>query len=138
MNHVFRPYLDKFVVVFIDDILVYSKTREEHADHLRTMLRTLSVHKLYDKLKNCDFWMKKVHFLGHVISGEGISVDPAKAAVVEEWPRPTNVSEIRSFLGMTGYYCRFVKYFSKIASPLTRLLRKDYQFKWTGECDNSF
>jgi len=134
MNRVLRPYLDKFVVVFIDDILVYSKSREEHADHLRTVLRTLAAHKLYAKLKKCDFWMEKVHFLGHVISGEGISVDPAKVAAVEEWPRPTNVSEVRSFLGMAGYYRRFVKDFSKIASPLTRLLHKDYKF----ECENRF
>jgi len=125
MNRVFRPCFDKFVVVFIHDILVYSKSREEHTDHLHTVLRTLAAYKLYAKLKKCDFWVEKVHFLGHVISGEGISVDPAKVAAVEEWPRPTNVSEVRSFLWMTGHYCRFVKDFSKIASPLTRLVRKD-------------
>jgi len=90
----FRPYLDKFMVVFIDDILVYSKSREEHADHLRTVLHTPTAHKLHAKLKKCDFLMEKVHFLGHVISGEGISVDPAKVTAVVDWPRPTNVSEV--------------------------------------------
>ena len=113
MNRVFRPYLDKFVVVFIDDILVYSKSREEHANHLRTVLHTLAAHKLYAKLKKCDFWMEKVHFCGHVISEEGISIDLAKVEAVEEWLRPTNVSEVRSFLGMAGYLSQICKGFLK-------------------------
>jgi len=104
MNWVFHAYLDKFVVVFIDDIFVYSKTREDHLEHLRTVLKTLADHKLYAKLKKCDFLMEKVHFLGHVISAEGISMDPAKIAAVVEWPRPTNITEVRSFLGMAGCY----------------------------------
>ena len=138
MNHVFHTSLDKFVVVFIDDILVYSKTREDHIEHLRTALKTLADHKLCAKLKKFDFWMEKVHFLGHVISAEGISVDPAKIATVVDWPRPTNATKVRSFLRMPGYYRRFVKDFSKIATPLTRLLRKDHKFEWTGECETSF
>jgi len=97
MNRVFRPFLDKFMVVFIDDILVYSKSMEEHTEHLRTVLSTLANHKLYAKLKKCDFWMERVHFLGHIVSKEGISVDPAKLATVVDWPRPTNITEIRSF-----------------------------------------
>ena len=104
MNRVFHAYLDKFVVISIDDILVYSKLREEHAQHLRIVLNTLAAHKLYAKFKKCDFWMEKVHFLGHVISKEGISVDPTKTVAVVDWPRPTNVMEVRSFLGMAGYY----------------------------------
>ena len=104
MNRVFHAYLDKFMVVFIDDILVYSKTKEDHIEHLRTVLSTLANHKLYAKLKKCDFWMEKVQFLGHVISAEGISVDPAKITTVVGWPRPTNITEVRSFLGMAGYY----------------------------------
>ena len=138
MNRIFHPYLDKFVVVFIDDILVYSKSKEEHAEHLRIVLSTLMRHKLYAKFKKCDFWMEKVHFLGHVITKEGIFVDPAKVAVGVDWPRPTNVTEVRSFLGMAGYYRRFVKDFAKIASPLTQLLRKDRQFDWSPNCEASF
>ena len=138
MNRVFHPFLDKFVVVFIDDILVYSRTREEHAEHLRTVLKTLTDHRLYAKLMKCDFWMEKVHFLGHVISAERISVDPGKITAVVDWPRPTNVTEVRSFLGMAGYYRRFVKDFSKIATPLTQLLRKNHKFNWTEACEASF
>jgi len=94
MNQVFHPFLDKFVVVFIDDILVYSKLKEEDVEHLRTVLSTLANHKLYAKLKKCEFWMERVHFLRHVISKEGISVDPAKVATVVDWPRPTNITEV--------------------------------------------
>jgi len=138
MNRVFHAYLDKFVVEFTDDILVYSKTKEDHMEHLRTVLSTLANHKLYAKLKKCDFWMEKVQFLGHVISAEGISVDLAKIATVVEWPRPTNITKVQSFLGITGYYQRFVQDFSKIATPLTQLLRKDHKFDWTANCEASF
>jgi len=138
MNRVFHPLLDKFVVVCIDDILVYSITKEDHMEHLRTVLKTLADHRLYAKLKKCDFWMEKVHFLGHVISAEGISVDLGKIAAVVDWPRPTNVTEVRSFLGMADYYQRFVKNFPKIATPLTQLLSKDHKFDWTEECEVSF
>ena len=138
MNRVFHPYLDKFVVVFIDDILVYSKSREEHVDHLRDVLQTLADHQLYAKLKKCDFWMEKIHFLGHVISAKGVSVNPAKIAAVVEWPRPINITKVRSFLGLAGYYRRFVKDFSRIAAPLTQLLKKNHNFEWTKECEASF
>jgi len=138
MNRVFHAYLDKFVVVFLDDILVYSKTREDHMEHLCTVLKTLENHKLYSKLKKCNFWMENVQFLGHVISVEGISVDPAKIATVVEWPSPTNITEVRSFLGMAVYYRRFVQDFSKIATPLTQLLKKDHKFQWTKECEATF
>jgi len=103
MNRVFHPYPKKFPVVYIDDNLVYFKSTEEHGEHLRVVLRTLVDHKLYAKFKKCDFWMEKVHFLGHVISKEGISVDPTKVAAVADWPRLTNITKIRSFLGMAGY-----------------------------------
>jgi len=137
MNRVFHTVLDKFVVVFVDDILVYSKSKEDHMEHLRIILKTLAEHKLYAKLKKCEFWIEKVHFLGHVISAEGISMDPAKVATVVNWPKPTNITEIQSFLGMAGYYRRFVQDFPKIATPLTWLLRKDHQFEWTDECEAS-
>ena len=138
MNRVFKPFLDQFVVVFIDDILVYSKTRSEHANHLRMVLKTLDEHKLYAKLKKCEFWLEEVQFLGHIVGKDGISVDPAKVEAIVNWPRPTNVSEVRSFLGMAGYYRRFVEGFSKLALPITKLLRKTNKFEWTAECENAF
>jgi len=119
MNRVFHPYLDEFVVVFIDNILIYYKSREEHAEYLCTVLNTLANHKIYTKSKKCDFWMEKVHFLDHIISKDGISVDLAKVATAESRPRATNITEVRSFLGMAGYYCKYVKDFSQIALPLT-------------------
>ena len=119
MNRVFRPYVDQFVVVFIDDILVYSKDAQEHEQHLRIVLETLREKKLYAKLSKCDFWQKEVSFLGHIVSAEGIRVDPAKIEAVVNWKSPQNVTEVRNFLGLAGYYRRFVRGFSVIASLLT-------------------
>ncbi|KAL0539640.1 hypothetical protein IC582_023856 [Cucumis melo] len=119
MNRVFKAFLDTFVIVFIDDILIHSKTEAEHEEHLHQVLETLRANKLYAKFFKCEFWLKKVTFLGHVVSSEGVSVDPAKIKAVTSWPRPSTVSEIRSFLGLAGYYRRFVEDFSLIASPLT-------------------
>ncbi|XP_073357951.1 uncharacterized protein [Aegilops tauschii subsp. strangulata] len=138
MNKVFMEYLDKFVVVFIDDIMVYSKNEEEHKEHLRLVLEKLREHQLYAKFSKCEFWLKEVGFLGHVISREGIAVDPTKVQSVTEWLAPTSVSEIRSFLGLEGYYRRFIENFSKIAKPMTELLKKDTKFIWTEECEASF
>ncbi|CAL9006102.1 unnamed protein product [Prunus brigantina] len=120
MNRVFRPFLDRFVIVFIDDILVYSKTLEGHKKHLRLVLKTLRRRQLYAKFSKCQFWLDRVDFLGHVISAEGIYVDPRKIEVVVNWVQPANVTEVRSFLGLAGYYRRFVEGFSVIAAPLTR------------------
>jgi len=138
MNRVFRPYLDKFVVVFIDDILVYSKSYLEHEQHLRQVLMTLKERRLYAKLSKCEFWLNEVIFLGHIISAEGISVDPRKVEAVLKWERPTNITEIRSFLGLAGYYRRFIEGFSTIAIPMTRLTRKETKWEWTQECEESF
>ena len=138
MNRVFRPYLDKFVVVFIDDILVYSKSYLEHKHHLRQVLSTLREHQLYAKVSKCEFWLKEVVFLGHVISAQRILVDPRKVEAVLKWERPTNVTEIRSFLGLAGYYRRFIEGFSIIASPMTRLTRKETKWEWTDECEERF
>ena len=138
MNRVFSPYLDKFVIVFIDDIVVYSSDPEEHAEHLRTVLQILRERQLYSKLSKCQFWLDKVAFLGHVISAEGISVDPQKIEAIVNWKPPTNVSEVRSFLGLAGYYRKFVEGFSKIATPLTNLLKKDHKFEWSDTCQHSF
>ena len=130
MNRVFSPYLDKFVIVFIDDILVYSGSPEEHAEHLRTVMKILRERQLYAKFSKCQFWLNKVVFLGHVISPEGISVNPQKIEVIVNWKPPTNVSEVRIFLGLAGYYRKFVEGFSKIAIPLTNQLKKDQKFEW--------
>ena len=119
MNKVFMELLDKFVVVFIDDILVYSKNEEEHKEHLRLLLEKLREHQLYAKFSKCEFWLKEVGFLGHVISGEGIAVDPTKVKSVSEWLAPTSVGEIRTFLGLVGYYRSIIENFSKIAKPMT-------------------
>lgn len=138
MQRYFKPFLDRFVVIFIDDILIYSRNREEHEGHLRTVLATLQKEKLYAKLSKCDFWLEEVKFLGHVVSKVGISVDPDKIKAVEEWPAPKNVSEVRSFLGLAGYYRRFVKNFSKIALPITSLIRKNSRFQWNEKCEAAF
>ena len=122
MNSVFMSEFDKFVVVFIDDILIYSETAEEHEEHLRVVLLRLKEHKLYAKFSKCEFWLKKVPFLGHVLSEDGISVDPSKVQEVMDWKAPTSVHEVRSFLGLARYYHRFILDFSKISKPMMRLL----------------
>ncbi|KAL0540972.1 hypothetical protein IC582_020998 [Cucumis melo] len=138
MNRVFREFLDTFVIVFIDDILIYSKTEAEHEEHLRIVLQTLRDNKLYAKFSKCEFWLKQVSFLGHVVSKAGVSVDPAKIEAVTGWTRPSTVSEVRSFLGLAGYYRRFVENFSRIATPLTQLTRKGAPFVWSKACEDSF
>lgn len=138
MNRSFHPYLDSFVVVFIDDILVYSKSREEHVEHLTVVLKILKDNHLYAKLSKCEFWLESVNFLGHVISKEGISVDPSKVEAVMEWTAPKSLTEIRSFLGLAGYYRKFIEGFSKLALPLTKLTRKGQPFVWTTRCEESF
>ena len=138
MNRVFQPYLDRFVIVFIDDILVYSGSLEEHSEHLRIVLQTLRERQLYAMLSKCQFWLDRVAFLGHVIAAEGVSVDPQKIEAVVNWKPPKNVSEVRSFLGLAGYYRKFVEGFSKIAAPLTKLTRKDVKYDWVDACQQSF
>ena len=124
MNMVFRPYLDRFVMVFIDDILVYSRDEQEHEQHFKIVLQALREKKLYAKLSKCDFWLKKLSFLGHIVSAKGIRVEPAKIEAVVNWKPPQSVTEVKSFLGPAGYYRRFVKGFSVIALSLTKLLSK--------------
>jgi len=119
INRIFRPYLDQFVVVFIDDILIYFESQEEHVEYLRVVLGILREHQLYRKLSKCEFWLEEVQFLGHVISAQGIAVDPAKIETVVKWEKPQIVTEVQSFLGLAGYYRRFVEGFSKMVSPLT-------------------
>nr|XP_009788737.1 PREDICTED: uncharacterized protein LOC104236509 [Nicotiana sylvestris] len=125
-------------LVFIDDILVYSRSREDHADHLRAVLQTLHQHQLYAKFSKYEFWFESVTFLGHVVSREGIKVEPQKIVAVKDWPRPTTPTEIRSFLDLVGYYRRFVEGFSTLASPLTKLTHKAARFQWSDDCVRSF
>jgi hypothetical protein len=138
MNSVFMLELDNFIVVFIDDILIYSKTTEDHANHIRIVLQRLRDHRLYIKFSKCEFWLDSVKFLGHTISSEGISVDPTKVQEVMDWKPPTSVHQIRSFLGLAGYYRRFIPDFSKIAKPMTELLKKKVKFHWDDKCDEAF
>jgi hypothetical protein len=138
MNGVFRDYLDKFIIVFLDDILIYSKTEEEHEKHLRMVLQVLREHQLYAKLRKCTFYQRKIHYLGHIISEEGIVVDPEKIEAIKSWPVPKNVSEVRSFMGLVGYYRRFIEGFSKVTHPITSLQKKGTKFEWTAKCEESF
>lgn len=121
MNGVFRKYLDKFIIVFLDDILIYSKTEEEHEEHLRITLQVLRENQLYAKMSKCSFYQKQIQYLGHVISEEGIAIDPSKIEAIKEWPTPKNVTEVRSFMGLAGYYRSFIESFSRIAYPITAL-----------------
>jgi hypothetical protein len=138
MNSVFMPELDKFVVVFIDDILIYSKNEEEHAQHLRIVLTSLREHQLYAKFSKCVFWLKEIQFLGHVLSVNGIAVDPSKVKDILEWKPPTTVHQVRSFLGLAGYYHRFIPDFSKLVRPITSLLKNDTKFNWSSSCNKAF
>ncbi|XP_049406096.1 uncharacterized protein LOC125869682 [Solanum stenotomum] len=138
MNRVFKPFLDMYVIVFLNDIFIYSRDAREHENHLRAVLQTLREHQLYAKFSKCEFWMNSVAFLGHVVSSEGIRVDSQKIEAVKSWPRPTTPTEVRSFLGLTGYYRRFVEGFSSISAPLTKLMQKAMKFQWFDACEKSF
>jgi hypothetical protein len=138
MNSVFMDYLDKFVVVFIDDILIYFQSEEEHVNHLKMVLQRLREHQLYAKLSKCEFWINEVLFLGHIINKEGLVVDPKKVADILNWKAPIDARGIKSFIGMVGYYRRFIEGFSKIAKPMTALLGNKVEFKWTQKCQEAF
>jgi hypothetical protein len=132
------PELDKFVVVFIDDILIYSKNEEEHATHLRIVLTRLREHQLYAKFSKCAFWLEEIQFLGHVLSANGVAVDPSKVKDILEWKPPTTVHQVRSFLGLAGYYRRLIPDFSKIVKPITSLLKNVTKFNWSPRCNEAF
>ncbi|GJV10329.1 reverse transcriptase domain-containing protein [Tanacetum coccineum] len=138
MNRVCKPYLDKFVIVFIDDILIYSKNKQEHKEHLKLILELLKKEELYAKFSKCEFWIPKVQFLGHVIDSEGIHVDPAKIESIKDWASPKSPTEIRQFLGLAGYYRRFIEGFSKIAKPMTKLTQKKVKFVWGDKQEAAF
>ncbi|GKC28146.1 putative reverse transcriptase domain-containing protein [Tanacetum coccineum] len=130
MNRVCKPYLDKFMIVFIDYILIYSKNKQEHEEHLKLILELLKKEELYAKFSKCKFWFPKVQFLGHVIDSKSIYMDPAKIESIKDWASPKSPTEIRQFLGLAGYYRRFIEGFSKIAKPMTKLTQKKVKFEW--------
>ena len=138
MNSLFKQYLRRFVLVFFDDILVYSKTWREHVDHLRIVLTILRTNTLYAKESKCSFGVTQVEYLGHIISGKGVATDPHKVEAVTGWPIPKSVKQVRGFLGLAGYYRRFVRDFGKIAQPLTALLKSSGSFQWTWEAEQAF
>jgi hypothetical protein len=138
LNGVFHEYLDKFVIVFLDDILVYSKSKEEHENHLRMVLQVLREHQLYAKLRKCSFYHNQIHYLGHTMSKEGITVDPENTEDIKGWKTPKNVTKVISFMGLVIYYKRFIARFSSISHLMTSLQRKRVKFQWTMECERSF
>ncbi|GKD96475.1 putative reverse transcriptase domain-containing protein, partial [Tanacetum coccineum] len=138
MNRVCKPYLDKFVIVFIDDILIYSRNKQEHEEHLKLILELLKKEELYAKFSKCEFWIPKVQFLGHVIDSKGIHIDPAKIESIKDWVSPKSPMKIHQFLGLAGYYRRFIKGFSKIAEPMTKLTQKKVKFEWGDKQKTSF
>ena len=138
MHRVFQPYLDQFFVVFLDDTFIYSQSEREHEDHLRIVLQLLRDHQLYAKFSKCEFWLTEVRFLRHVVSASGVLVDPEKVEVMMSWERLKSVFEIRSFLGLAGYYRRFIEDFSQLTVPITRLTRKEVKFDWDNQCEEAF
>lgn len=138
MNGVFRDYLDKFVIVFLDDILVYSKSEEEHEQHLKMVLQVLREHRLYAKVSKCSFYQKKIHYLGHIISKDGIVVNSKKIESIREWSSPNNVTKFRSFMVLAGYYRRLIVWFSRISHPITSLQRKEKKFQCKKDCEKIF
>lgn len=137
MNNILAPYLRVFTLVFLDDILVYSETLEEHIQHLKIILKVLTQEKLFVTMPKSLFAVNQVDYLGHIISGEGVATDPSKVAAVVDWPTPTTVTQLRGFLGLSGYYRRFVKDFYPIARPLHDILKKN-NFHWTPLQDTAF
>ena len=125
-------------MVFVDDILIYSQSEEEHEDHLRVVLQLMRDHQLYAKFSKCEFWFTEVRFLGHVVSASGVSMDPKKVEVMMSWERPKSVFEIGNFLGLAGYYRRFIENFSRLAVLMTRLTRKEVKFEWNDRCEKAF
>ncbi|KAH0728063.1 hypothetical protein KY284_003928 [Solanum tuberosum] len=130
--------MNMFVIIFIDDILIYSRNEDDHVSHLRIVLQMLKDKELYAKFSKCEFWLESVAFLGHIVSSDGIGVDTQKIEAVQSWPRPTTPTDIMSFLGLAGYYRRFVEGFSSISSPLTKLTQKTVKFQWSEACEKSF
>lgn len=137
MNEILTPFLRKLVLVFLDDILIYSPSLEQHVEHLRLVFQRLKDTKFFLKKSKCSFAQSSIDYLGHIISANGVATDPTKMEAMLKWPTPTTVIELRGFLGLTGYYRRFVKNYGIIAKPLTNLL-KNKQFQWTTIAQTTF
>ncbi|GKE57938.1 putative reverse transcriptase domain-containing protein [Tanacetum coccineum] len=138
MNCVCKPFFDKFVIVFVDNILIYSKNKKEHKEHLKAVLELLKKEKLYAKFSKCEFWIPKVQLLGHMIDSQGIHVDLAKIESIKDWESPKTPTEIRQFLGLAGYYRRFIEGFLKIANSMTKLTQKGVKFDWGDKQEAAF
>lgn len=137
MNDISKPYLRRFVLVFFDDILVYSQSLADHVNHLKIVLSTLAKHHLYANKSKCMFAYMEVEYLGRLISGEGVKAGPKKTAAMQQWSTPTDVKALKEFLGLTGYYRKFVQGYGQIVAPLIALLKKD-SFSWSEEAEHSF
>ena len=138
MNTIFADYIRKFVLVFVDDILIYSKSLAEHVQHLKQVFAVLQQHRLFVKKSKCSFAKSALEYLGHIISAQGVATDPAKVEAVQKWPRPKNLKQLRGVLGMAGYYRRYIRDFGLISRPLTALLKKNVPFIWTDIEEQSF
>ena len=138
MNGVFHTFLDKFVVIFLDDILIYSCDEKQHEENLRQVLQKLRENQLFGSLSKCAFYRPEIHYLGHVISSDGVSIDPSNIRAIMDWPTPTSVIEVRSFMGLARYYQRFIVGFSRLAHPITSLQKKGKKLKWIEKCDRAF
>ncbi|XP_072976982.1 uncharacterized mitochondrial protein AtMg00860-like [Typha angustifolia] len=138
MNQLFHEYLDKFVVVYLDDIVVYSKTLEEHIQHLKAIFKVLREHSLFVKKEKCYFAQEEIMFLGHQVGGGHICMDKEKVRAIHDWQAPSKVTELRSFLGLVNYYRRFIASYSRRAAPLTDLLKKDRSWEWSSKCQEAF
>ena len=138
MNDIFKEYLDYFVVILLDDILVFSKNLEEHKHHVRLVLEKLQQWKLYAKLEKCFFHQHEIEFLGYIIGPDGIKMCSDKTSSIKDWPTPSTITQVQSFLGFANFYCRFIYNYSKIAKPLTDLTKQNQQFQWTPEAEAAF
>jgi hypothetical protein len=137
MNHIFQPFLCHFVLVFFYDILIYNKTWQAHVTHVDQVLQLLSHHQLFLKRSKCAFGVSEVEYLGHIVSKDGVRVDPKKIEAMKDWPHPTTLKSLQGFLGLTGYYRKFVQNYGKIVAPLTTLLKKN-DFSWNAIVDQAF